>query len=85
MDPADGLIADILPRREKRPFPLRTREPGESLSFAEAARWLVFLQAYNLFGTKSAVVGNTRAKAGKVFAPKESVGTGRLGAIGGVF
>ncbi len=62
-----------------------SRPANDRLSFAEAARWLVFLQAYGTAGIKTPVVGNTHVNKGKVYAPKDSVGTGWLGAIGGIF
>ncbi|MFJ5678277.1 type I-E CRISPR-associated protein Cse1/CasA [Streptomyces sp. NPDC093097] len=58
------------------------RRPGvESLSYAEAARWLVHAHAYDTSGIKSAMVGDERGKAGKVYP----LGVGSLGNLGGVF
>ncbi|MDX3388332.1 type I-E CRISPR-associated protein Cse1/CasA, partial [Streptomyces niveiscabiei] len=58
------------------------RRPGvEALSYAEAARWLVHAHAFDTSGIKSAMVGDDRAKAGKVYP----LGVGSLGHLGGVF
>ncbi|MEV5433086.1 type I-E CRISPR-associated protein Cse1/CasA [Streptomyces sp. NPDC052701] len=58
------------------------RQPGvEMLSYAEAARWLVHTHAYDTSGIKSAMVGDKRGKAGKVYP----LGVGSLGNLGGVF
>jgi len=52
----------------------------DRLTFAEAARWLVHLQAYDISGIKSGAVGDPRVKGGKGYP----LGTGWAGAIGGV-
>ncbi|MGW3064431.1 type I-E CRISPR-associated protein Cse1/CasA [Streptomyces sp. NPDC001130] len=58
------------------------RRPGvDSLSYAEAARWLVHAHAFDTSGIKSAMVGDERGKAGKVYP----LGVGSLGHLGGVF
>ncbi|MFC8981013.1 type I-E CRISPR-associated protein Cse1/CasA [Streptomyces sp. NPDC057411] len=53
----------------------------ERLSFAEAARWVVHAHAYDTSGIKSGVVGDARAKGGKVYP----LGVGWAGNLGGVF
>ncbi len=78
------LVADI-PKDDKFLFSLRNRNRLEDLSFAEAARWLVFQQAYATAGIKTPVKGNTHVQKGKVYPPKGAVGTGMLGAIGGLY
>lgn len=83
-DGVGELVADV-PKDDKYLFAMRDKGTLESLSCAEAARWLVFQQSYATAGIKPAVVGNTHAKSGKVYAPKGSVGTGMLGAEGGIF
>lgn len=83
-DPVSEMIADV-PKPEKFLFSLRARNSINDVSLAEAARWLVFLQAYDTAGIKTPVDGNTYVNKGKVYAPKGSVGTGWLGAIGGVY
>ena len=48
-DGVDELIADT-PKPEKYLFSMRVQAANDRLSFAEAARWLVFLQAYGTAG-----------------------------------
>lgn len=83
-DLASELIADV-PKPDKYLFSMRNRDHIEDLSFAEAARWTIFLQSYGTAGIKTPVQGNTHIKKGKVYPAKGSVGTGLLGAVGGVF
>lgn len=83
-DGVDELIADV-PKPEKFLFSMRDRNRITSLSFAEAARWLIFQQAYSPAGIKTPVKGNTHVKSGKVYPPKGAVGTGLFGAQGGVY
>lgn len=56
-------------------MPTRTGERRTSLSFAEAARWLVTAQAYDVSGNKSHVEG----------ASMPAKGTGWAGKLGGVY
>jgi CRISPR system Cascade subunit CasA len=51
-----------------------------SLSFAEAARWLVHCQAFDPSGIKSGAVGDVRVKGGRGYP----IGTGWSGYLGGV-
>lgn len=83
-DPVGELIADV-PKPDKYLFSTRDRNHLDGISYAEAARWLIFMHAYDTAGIKSPVVGNTHKKSGKVYAPKGAVGTGLLGAEGGVY
>jgi CRISPR system Cascade subunit CasA len=52
----------------------------ESLSWAEAARWLIHCQAYDISGIHSGAVGDARVKGGKGYG----IGTGWAGQIGGI-
>lgn len=52
----------------------------ESLTFAEAARWLVHCQAFDVSGIKSGAVGDPRAKGGRGYP----IGMGSAGYLGGV-
>lgn len=64
-------------------FPLFTSHFGtglESISPAEAARWLIHLQAYDTAGIKTGMVGDPRVKQGKGY----SIGTGWVGNLGGI-
>ncbi|GHG50680.1 hypothetical protein GCM10018779_10970 [Streptomyces griseocarneus] len=76
--PLSRIVADV-PVGE--PF-FAMRRPGvDTLSYAEAARWLVHTHAFDTSGIKSAMVGDERGKAGKVYP----LGVGSLGHLGGVF
>lgn len=72
-----GKIIAELP--DGHPF-FTTRAPAETarLSCAEAARWLVHVQAYDYSGIKSGAVGDPRVKGGKGYP----IGTGFTGALG---
>lgn len=83
-DPVSEMIADV-PKPGKFLFSMREQNSIGDISFAEAARYLVFLQAYDTAGIKTPIVGNTHINSGKVYAPKGVIGTGWLGAIGGLF
>lgn len=74
----EKLIADV-PNGE----PYLTMRLGRGLgriTWAEAARWLVHVQAFDPSGIRSGVVGDPRVKAGKGYP----IGTGWAGRIGGV-
>ncbi|WP_078866106.1 type I-E CRISPR-associated protein Cse1/CasA [Streptomyces sp. NRRL S-1448] len=76
--PLSRIVADV-PVGD--PF-FAMRRPGvDALSYAEATRWLVHAHAYDTSGIKSAMVGDERGKAGKVYP----LGVGSLGNLGGVF
>ncbi|KAB7789970.1 type I-E CRISPR-associated protein Cse1/CasA [Bifidobacterium leontopitheci] len=82
-DPIGEMIADV-PKPDKYLFSMRSSKALTSIGLAEAARWLIFLQAYDTAGIKTPVVGNTHVNKGKVYAPKGMAGTGWLGALGPV-
>lgn len=83
-DPVSEFIADV-PKPEKFLFSMRSKSAPETISFGEAARWLLFCLAFDCAGIKSPVVGNTHVTSGKVYAPKGIPSIGWLGAIGAVF
>ena len=83
-DPIGEIIADV-PKPGKFLFSMRSLNAPTSLAFPEAARWLLFFQAYDCAGIKTPVEGNTHVNKGKVYPPKGFFGTGWLGSIGGVF
>ena len=57
------------------------RMPGvDRLDFAEAARWVVHTQAFDISGIKSGVEGDPRTKGGKVY-PLGVAWTGHLGGV----
>ncbi|HEX6498464.1 MAG TPA: type I-E CRISPR-associated protein Cse1/CasA [Micromonosporaceae bacterium] len=74
----ERLIADV---PAGVPF-LTTRagEGMESISPAEAARWLVHCQAYDPSGIKTGAVGDPRVKGGRGYP----IGVGSCGDLGGV-
>ncbi|MBT1171793.1 type I-E CRISPR-associated protein Cse1/CasA [Bifidobacterium sp. MA2] len=84
MDAVGEMIADV-PKPDKFLFSMRSQKALDGIDLAQAARWLVFLQAFDTAGIKSPVVGNTHVNKGKVYAPKGAIGTGWLGAVGPVF
>ncbi|WP_055693557.1 type I-E CRISPR-associated protein Cse1/CasA [Streptomyces prasinopilosus] len=53
----------------------------ERLTFAEAARWVVHVHAYDTSGIKTGMDGDDRVRGGKVYP----LGTGWAGGLGGVF
>lgn len=74
----EKLIAEV---PNGRPFFTMRRGTGtSSLSFAEAARWVVHCQAFDPSGIKSGAVGDERVKGGKGYP----IGTGWSGYLGGV-
>lgn len=84
-DSVGKMVADVPSKPDKFLFSMRSQNSLDSLSLAEAARWLVFLQAYDTAGIKTPVRGNSHVKDGKVHAPKGMAGMGWLGALGGLF
>lgn len=73
------IIADIPDGDEL--FSLRTGKGIESLSYSEAARWLIHAQAFDTSGIKSGTVGDPRVKGGRSYP----IGTGWAGGLGGLF
>lgn len=59
-------------------FTMRTGEAMARLSYAEAARWLVHVHAYDTSGIKTGAVGDDRVKGGKGYP----LGTGFAGTLG---
>ncbi|MEU0744681.1 type I-E CRISPR-associated protein Cse1/CasA [Streptomyces sp. NPDC006134] len=72
------IVADV-PAGE--PFFTARMPDVERLSFAEAARWVVHVHAYDTSGIKTGMAGDDRVKGGKVYP----LGTGWAGGLGGVF
>lgn len=73
------LIPDVPPRLGHRHFATRAGYEARTMSFAEAARWILHAQAYDPAGTKTGAVGDDRVKKGKGYA--ETSWCGRLGLI----
>jgi len=74
----ERLIADV--PAGHRFFSTRAGRGLASISPAEAARWLVHAQAYDVSGIKSHFVGDPRGKGGKVYP----LGLGWAGYLGGM-
>ncbi|MGC9499270.1 type I-E CRISPR-associated protein Cse1/CasA [Streptomyces sp. WG7] len=72
------IVADV-PAGE--PFFSARMPDVKRLTFAEAARWVVHVHAYDTSGIKTGMVGDDRVKGGKVYP----LGTGWAGGLGGVF
>lgn len=72
-------IGRIIPEAESGYFTMRAGAGLDSLSFAEAARWLLHTQAYDYSGIKSGAVGDPRVKGGRGYP----IGTGWSGMTGG--
>jgi CRISPR system Cascade subunit CasA len=77
MSELNKLIADI---PNGHPFFSTRLDPDLSLSFAEAARWVVHCHAFDSSGIKSGADGDDRVKGGKGYP----IGTGWAGLLGGV-
>ncbi|MFQ6331510.1 type I-E CRISPR-associated protein Cse1/CasA (plasmid) [Nocardia sp. CWNU-33] len=75
----DKLIADV-PNGEKY-FTTRAGVSVDRIDFAEAARWLVHVHAFDPSGIKTGAVGDPRVKKGKGYP----IGVAWTGCLGGVF
>ena len=65
------IVSDVPSRPERRFISTKSGEKAETLSFAEAARWLISMQSWDYAGKKASVIGGT----------KDGGGTGWLGKI----
>lgn len=61
-------------------FAMRFGSGAESLTYAEAARWLIHTHAFDTAGIKSGVVGDPAGKSGRNY-PKGKGWAGRLGGV----
>lgn len=68
----------LVPEAESDYFTMRAGDAKESLSLAEATRWLLTLQAYDYSGIKPGAVGDPRVKGGKGYP----IGPGWAGQTG---
>jgi CRISPR system Cascade subunit CasA len=75
--PVAQMVAHVPSREERRFFTERSGDAAQSLSFAEAARWLVHLQAWDYAGKKASVEGGSPDGRGG--------GTGWCGKLGLVY
>lgn len=69
------IISDVPSRAERRFLSTKSGDAAETLSFSEAARWLVSMQAWDYAGKKASVVNGS----------KDGGGTGWLGKIGVIY
>lgn len=74
------LLLDVSNRREKRVFTTKQGIGLDAMDAAQAARWLVTLQAYDASGIKSGAVGDPRVKGGKGYP----IGVAWSGHLGGI-
>jgi CRISPR system Cascade subunit CasA len=73
------LIADVPDGHQY--FTTRAGAELESLSFAEAARWLVHCHAFDPAGIKTGAVGDSRVKGGKGYSMGYPAWAGNLGIV----
>lgn len=73
------LIADVPDGHQY--FTTRAGRRLDSLSYAEAARWLVHCHAYDCSGIKTGAVGDDRVKGGKGYSMGYPAWAGNLGVI----
>ena len=74
------LVPDLPDSPDKQLFTNRAGGGASSLSFAEAARWLVHTQAFDPSGIKTGLHGDSRVKGGKGY-PIGVAWTGNLGVL----
>ncbi|WP_261623803.1 type I-E CRISPR-associated protein Cse1/CasA [Nesterenkonia marinintestina] len=79
-DESYSPISRLIPEAENDYFALRADEGRAALDYAEAARWLVCIQAYDYSGIKPGAVGDPRVKGGKGYP----IGPGWSGQVGAV-
>lgn len=72
-------IHRIVPEADSHFFTMRAGASRESIDLAEAARWVVYVQAFDFSGIKSGAEGDPRVKGGKGYP----IGTGWTGMTGG--
>ncbi|MHA2788003.1 type I-E CRISPR-associated protein Cse1/CasA [Corynebacterium sp. S7] len=72
-------ISLLIPEINSKYFTMRAGHGAESVSFAEAARWLINLHAFDFSGIKTGVEGDSRAKGGRSYP----IGQGWSGLTGG--
>ncbi|WP_018297205.1 type I-E CRISPR-associated protein Cse1/CasA [Corynebacterium lubricantis] len=72
-------ISQLIPEINSNYFTMRAGQGAGSVSFAEAARWLINLHAFDFSGIKTGVEGDSREKGGKSYP----IGQGWSGLTGG--
>lgn len=84
-DPISSVLPDMPGKHEKFLFSMRAENSVSSIPYDAAARLLVYLQGYDISGIHTPVKGSTTARHGKEYPPHGMMGTGLLGALGGVY
>lgn len=72
-------VVGLIPEIQDSYFTMRAGKNVQDLSLDEAARWLVYTQAFDYSGIKSGAVGDERVKGGKGYP----IGQGWTGLTGG--
>lgn len=84
-DDISGYLPDVPGKEDKFLFSPRSRGSLGPVDFAQAAQILLFIQGYDVSGIHSPAKGSPTAKGGKEYPPKGLIGTGYVGALGGLF
>ena len=84
-DPIESALPDMPAKHEKFLFSMRAENTVTSIPLDAAARLLVYLQGYDISGIHTPAKGSTTARHGKEYPPHGMMGTGLLGALGGVY
>lgn len=77
--PLSAIIGDVPPSEQF--FTTRLVDHSTAISWAEAARWLIYIHQFDPAGIRSGVVDDPRQKGGKSYP----IGTGWSGQIGGLY
>lgn len=72
-------VYEIVPEAQSAFFTMRGGRDEPVLDFAEAARWIIYAQAFDYSGIKTGAIGDSRVKGGKGYP----IGTGWTGMTGG--
>lgn len=84
-DDISGYLPDVPSKEDKFLFsPLALGSLGP-VDFAQATQILLFIQGYDVSGIHSPAKDSPTAKGGKEYPPKGLIGTGYVGALGGLF
>ena len=86
LEAANGSVSEVKKLIAHQPdgeplFSMLANQGLESLTYAEAARWLVHVHAYDTSGIKTGVKNDPDVKGGKSYP----IGTGWAGRLGGLF
>lgn len=76
----EKMVSDVPSKEGSRLFSIRSVESLKRMAAAEAARWLVTVQAFDPSGIKSGAAGDARVKSGKGY-PLGIAWSGHLGIV----